>query len=352
MFCRRKIHYLQNTIIVGAGDVGQNLARKLLHHPEYGLNLVGFVDSSPKDRAEDIGHLRLLGDLDDLTHVVDLLDVERVIIAFTGDRHEQLLTSITPLREQDVQIDIVPRLFDDLGPSISIHAIEGIPLISLPPTRLSRSSLFVKRALDLAIAGSALLVLSPALAIVAAILKVDSRGPVFYRHPRVGRRGANFRLVKFRTMRLDMCRGEEYGGTQAETAFERLMSDPARREEFRATYKLRDDPRVTRFGRWLRRTSVDELPQLWNVLRGDISLVGPRALTSDELTQYYGDAARMLLEIKPGVTGYWQINGRSDLDYVDRVRLDLAYIGGWTLGLDLMILAKTLRVIAGRRGAL
>jgi exopolysaccharide biosynthesis polyprenyl glycosylphosphotransferase len=351
VFCRRQIHYLQNTVIVGAGDVGQSLARKLLKHPEYGLNLVGFIDSNPRERDEDLRYLTLLGDLDDLNDIVEFLDVERVIVAFTGDHHEQLRRNIAPLRAMDVRIDIVPRLFDNLNPSVSIHTVEGIPLLSLPPTRLSQSSLLIKRALDLTIAGVVALALSPVFLSAAIAVKLSSRGPIFYRHARIGRRGREFRLVKFRTMQLEMCRGEAYGGTRAEDAFAELMADPVRSAEFQTTYKLRDDPRVTRVGALLRRTSIDELPQLWNVLRGDISLVGPRALTGDELEQYYGDKTPLLLEIKPGITGYWQINGRSDLAYSDRVRLDLAYVGGWSVGLDLLILAKTLRVIVGRRGA-
>jgi exopolysaccharide biosynthesis polyprenyl glycosylphosphotransferase len=350
-YCRRHISYLQNTIIIGAGDAGQALARKLLNHPEYGLNLVGFVDSNPKERGCGLAHLTVLGDLNDLVTVVGLLDVERVIVAFTNDPHEELLSSIRSLREKDIQIDIVPRLFDNLGPSISIHAIEGIPLVSLPPTRLPISSMFVKRGLDIVVSAMLLVALSPLLVLVAVVVRLSSAGPVFYRHTRVGRSSEPLRLLKFRTMYIDACRGEDYGGDRAEDEFARLMADSRLRDEFERTFKLQDDPRVTRVGSFLRRTSLDELPQLWNVLLGDISLVGPRALTAEELERYYGSAASSILVVRPGVTGYWQINGRSSLQYEDRVRLDLAYIGGWSLALDLTILAKTFRVLVARRGA-
>jgi exopolysaccharide biosynthesis polyprenyl glycosylphosphotransferase len=351
-YCRRQIEYLQNTIIVGAGHVGQTIAQKLLKHPEYGLNLVGFIDSHPKERLQDLRHLTVLGDLADLAHVVRLLDVERVIIAFTNDSHEELLQVTGDLRPLDVQIDIVPRLFDKLGPSIAIHSIEGLPLVGLPPNRLPRSSTLVKRSLDVIVATLGLLVLSPLLLVVAVGVKLSSDGPVLYRHWRVGQGGKPFQLIKFRTMHLASCRGADYGGESAEIEFARLMADPVRSAEFQAMFKLQDDPRVTWLGRFLRRTSIDELPQLLNVLRGDISLVGPRALTEEELERYYGDSARDLLAIRPGVTGYWQINGRSDLAYEDRVRLDMAYIGGWSLGLDFLIMARTLRVILGRGGAI
>ncbi|MDX6452113.1 MAG: hypothetical protein QOH16_2162 [Gaiellaceae bacterium] len=350
-YCRRNISYLQNTIIVGAGDMGQTLARKLLKHSEYGLNLVGFVDTRPKERGHDLGHLTILGGLEDLESLIELLDVERVIVAFTSDGHQDMLASIDRMRAKEVQIDIVPRLFDNLGPSVSIHSVEGIPLISLPPMRIPRSSLLIKRTVDVVSASIALALLLPVFIAIAVAIKLNSRGPVFYRHDRVGRRGSALRLLKFRTMYTAACRGDEYGGARAEEEFAKLMSDPLRRVEFETTFKLQDDPRVTRLGRMLRRSSLDELPQLWNVLRGDISLVGPRALTTDELDRYYGPAASTLLEVRPGITGYWQINGRSQLAYEDRVRLDLAYLDGWSLGLDFLILARTVRVLVSRDGA-
>jgi exopolysaccharide production protein ExoY len=151
-------------------------------------------------------------------------------------------------------------------------------------------------------------------------------------------------------MRLDACRGERYGGEQAESVFTGLMDDPRLAKEFLESYKIADDPRVTRVGKLLRRTSLDELPQLFNVLRGDVSLVGPRAITVLELDRY-GDRVDDLLGVRPGLTGYWQINGRSRLSYEDRVRLDLSYIAGWSLNLDLSILAKTARVLVSTRGA-
>jgi undecaprenyl-phosphate galactose phosphotransferase len=151
-------------------------------------------------------------------------------------------------------------------------------------------------------------------------------------------------------MRTEYCVGPRYGGDAAERELERLMEDPERAEEFRASHKFSDDPRVTRIGGFLRKTSLDELPQLINVLKGDLSLVGPRPITSEELLRY-GPSAEELLSVRPGVTGYWQINGRSSLDYDERIRLDLAYVSGRSLRLDLEILAKTARVVLARGGA-
>jgi exopolysaccharide biosynthesis polyprenyl glycosylphosphotransferase len=350
-YCRRRIQYLQNTIIVGAGEVGQTIARKVLHHPEYGINLVGFVDGRPKVRTDDLEHLTILGDMDDVEALVELLDVERVIIAFSAGSHPAELALIRRLRGQDLQIDIVPRLFDTLGPNVNLHELEGIALIGLPPAKLSTSSAAVKRVVDMAVAALALLVLTPAILLVALAIKCESKGPVFYRHRRLGRAGRPLALLKFRTMHLAYCRGADYGGETAEIEFEKLLADPVRRQEFERSYKLQHDPRVTRVGRLLRRTSIDELPQLFNVLTGKLSLVGPRALTDEEIDQYYGVDRGLLLGIRPGLTGYWQINGRSQLAYEDRVRLDLAYISGWSPSLDFLILMKTIRVLVSGRGA-
>jgi exopolysaccharide biosynthesis polyprenyl glycosylphosphotransferase len=350
-YCRRQINYLQNTIIVGAGEVGQVIARKLLNHPEYGINLVGFVDRQPKDRREDLDHLTLMGTPERLPALVRLFDIERVIIAFSGDPHEQTLDLIRSMKDLDVQIDIVPRLFELVGPNVGFHMIEGLPLIGLPPLHLSRSSRLLKRVLDIVLSAIGLVLAAPILVAAAAAVKVDSRGPIFYRHRRLGLGGKPIDVIKFRTMRLDACRGERYGGEGAEHQFAALLADSVRAAEFTASYKFEGDPRVTRIGGILRKFSIDELPQLLNVLKGDLSLVGPRPITQDEIGRY-AEFADSLLNIRPGVTGYWQINGRSSLSYEDRVRLDLSYIRSWSLGLDLTILGKTLRVLVSRNGAL
>jgi len=347
---RRNVSYLQNAVIVGAGDVGQLIARKILQHPEYGINLVGFVDAQPKERHEGLGHLALLGGTERLAAIVRLFDVERVIIAFSNASHEETLALLRSLKDLDIQIDIVPRLFETVGPNVGVHMIEGLPLVGIPPLRLSTSSALLKRTMDLLFAGLGLLILSPVLIAIAIAVKLDSQGPVFYRHERIGRRQRRIEVIKFRTMKLEACRGERYGGKAAEDRFRELMNDPARAREFGESYKLMDDPRTTRVGRFLRHTSLDELPQLLNVVKGDLSLVGPRAITEDELVRY-GDRAADLLEVRPGVTGYWQINGRSRLSYDDRVRLDVSYITNWSPRLDFEILAKTMRVLLSRRGA-
>jgi exopolysaccharide biosynthesis polyprenyl glycosylphosphotransferase len=198
----------------------------------------------------------------------------------------------------------------------------------------------VKRLIDVLLAGLGVVILSPLLLALAGLVKLTSRGPVLFGHRRLGEGGKRIRIYKFRSMAVD-----------AEARLQGMLAaDASLRAEYEATYKLRDDPRITPLGRWLRRTSLDELPQLFNVVRGDLSLVGPRPIVPDEIAKY-GPAAAAILRVRPGVTGLWQVSGRSDLDYAERVRLDMDYITHWSLWLDLRILAATVPAVLRRRGA-
>jgi exopolysaccharide biosynthesis polyprenyl glycosylphosphotransferase len=331
-FCRRRITYLQNAVIVGAGDVGQVVARKLLLHPEYGINLVGFVDVEPKDRRDDLEHLTLLGSPERLPAIVRLFDIERVVIAFSNESHEQTLALIRSLSELNVQVDIVPRFFEIVGPGVDLHTIEGVPLIGLPPLRLSRSSRLLKRAVDLLVSVSALIALGPIFALIAVRIKMDSPGPVFFRQTRVGVGDKTFQIYKFRTMGAD---ADERKGEVAHLNIHAANGGDGR------MFKVPDDPRTTNFGRFLRRYSLDELPQLLNVLIGDMSLVGPRPLIIDEDKQVT-EWARRRLFVKPGITGLWQVLGRSDIPFEEMTRLDYLYVINWSLGSDLSLMLKTL----------
>jgi exopolysaccharide biosynthesis polyprenyl glycosylphosphotransferase len=347
----RRLGFVQNVVIVGAGDVGQLVASKMIGRPGSRLNLVGFVDDDPRPLQDGLEHLALLGPTERLPALIELLDVDRVMIAFSRATNDQMVSLIRGLKDYDVQVDIVPRLFDSFGTRASLHMVEGLPLVGLPALRLSRPALAVKRSMDIFISGAALLGLSPLLLVTALLIRRDSPGPVFYRHNRVGQDGEKVGVFKFRTMHVEFCRGSGYGGDRAEAAFAALMADPELRQEFETNFKLERDPRVTRIGAFLRRTSIDELPQLLNVLRGDLSLVGPRPVTEEELPRYGGESTT-LLNAKPGLTGFWQISGRSDTTYDERVRLDLAYVTGWSLKSDMSILVKTFRkVFLHRQGA-
>jgi exopolysaccharide biosynthesis polyprenyl glycosylphosphotransferase len=336
---RRNVAYLQNTVIVGAGEIGQLIAKKVLQHPEYGINLVGFVDSQPKERREGLAHLALLGSPDRLAAIIRLLDVERVIIAFSNESHERTLDLIRSVKDLDVQIDIVPRFFDLVGPGVGIHSIEGIPLVSLPPLRLSRSSHLLKRATDVALTLVGLTALAPVFALIAVAIKLDSRGPVFFRQTRMGCGDRTFRIFKFRSMVADA---------------DQLKDDVAHLNKHLVPggdprmFKIEDDPRLTKVGRILRRFSVDELPQLLNVVAGHMSLVGPRPLILDE-DKYVDAWARRRLDLRPGITGMWQVLGRDDIGFEEMVKFDYLYVTNWSIGADLRLLLKTIPIAV--RGA-
>jgi exopolysaccharide biosynthesis polyprenyl glycosylphosphotransferase len=357
---RRHHGYVQRAIVVGAGDVGRLLASKLEAHPEYGIEFVGFVEPS-FDGVPPAGPLdEVLGALGDAERVVTSLGIDRAFIAFSLASDREVADAARRLEDLGVQVDIVPRLYDLVGPRADFHTVEGLPMVGLPDCRPSRGIVAAKRAFDVVVAGVGLLVVSPILAVIALRVRADSPGPILYRGQRCGAGGQRFELLKFRTMPTHLCRGEEYGGPAAEAAFAALMADPSLRAEFERSHKLRADPRVTRFGSWLRRSSLDELPQLVNVLRGDMTLVGPRAITTDEWAQMSPerrDPERgpqpywKIGGLRPGVTGWWQIHGRSDAVFEERVRLDATYASSRSLRLDLLILARTIRIVFSRAGS-
>jgi exopolysaccharide biosynthesis polyprenyl glycosylphosphotransferase len=340
-FCRRRITYLQNAVIVGAGDVGQLVARKLLQHPEYGINLVGFLDVEPKERRSDLEHLTLLGPPDRLPGVVRAFDVERVLIAFSNESHEETLQLIRSVKDMNVQVDIVPRLFEVVGPGMCIHTVEGIPLMGLPPLRLSRSSRLLKRTVDIALSAVSLVALAPLFAFIAVRIKLDSSGPVFFRQTRVGIGDTTFEIYKFRTMTVGA--DEQKSELAHLNIHARPGGDPR-------MFKVVDDPRTTKFGRFLRRYSLDELPQLINVLKGEMSLVGPRPLIVDE-DRHVSEWARKRVHLKPGITGLWQVLGRSEIPFEEMTKLDYIYVTNWSLGGDFIILLRTLPAVFRSRRA-
>jgi exopolysaccharide biosynthesis polyprenyl glycosylphosphotransferase len=332
---KHSVVYLQNTVIVGAGDVGQAIAHKFLQHPEYGINVVGFVDSMPKERRDDLQHLALIGGPDDLPVLIKLLDVERVVIAFSNERHEDVLALARRLRELNVQIDIVPRLFDMIGPGVEVHSVEGMPLVGLSTLRLARSSRWVKRVVDFVVSAALLALLAPFFLLVAVAIKLDSEGPVFFRQLRTGEGGDPFRMFKFRTMVRDAdVRKNEVAHLNRHLA----PGGDAR------MFKILDDPRVTRVGRVLRKYFVDELPQLLNVLAGDMSLIGPRPLIPEEAS-HVDSWGRRRLDLKPGMTGVWQVLGRSEIPFEEMVKLDYHYVTTWSLAGDLRLLLQTIPLV-------
>jgi exopolysaccharide biosynthesis polyprenyl glycosylphosphotransferase len=340
--CRRSATFVQNTVIVGAGDVGQLIARKIFQHPEYGLNVVGFVDPRPKARRGDLGDLTVGDNPERLPEIVQQLDIERVVIAFSNEPHDELLELIRSLRDLDVQIDLVPRLFEAVGPRVGMHTIEGLPLVGLPPARLSPSSRLLKRTLDLVVACVALAVTAPLLALIVLLVRRDSPGPAFFRQKRLGQGMREFQLLKFRTMRTDV-------DDAAHRAYiESTMSSKAEAGT-NGLYKLEREEALTRVGRWLRKTSLDELPQLVNVVRGEMSLVGPRPCLAYETEHFRPHHFERFL-VPAGITGLWQVTARASSSFGEALDMDVSYARGWTLGLDLRLLAMTpLAVLRQRR---
>jgi exopolysaccharide biosynthesis polyprenyl glycosylphosphotransferase len=335
---RRRAAYVQNVIVVGSGDVARLVESKIRKHPEYRLRVVGFVDRFGVSRNGK-AQVDVIGATRDLPELARKHSAHRVVIAFSDESDEQTLDVIRAMQGTNVQIDIVPRMFEVLGPSAQLHTIEGIPLVGLPIPDLSRSSRFLKRGLDLFGAIFGLILLAPLFAIVAIWVKLDSPGPVFFRQVRMGAGERAFRVFKFRTMVQD---AETLKGEVAHLNMH-LGDDPR-------MFKVPSDPRVTRPGALLRRTRIDELPQLFNVLSGEMSLVGPRPLILDE-DQYVETWARRRLKLKPGITGLWQVLGASDIPFDEMTKLDYVYVTNWSLRQDLRLILLTLPSLARARAA-
>jgi exopolysaccharide biosynthesis polyprenyl glycosylphosphotransferase len=325
----------ERVLIVGSGSVAQLLASKLAKHPEYRVDLVGHVDQAwwhddaPADAPPLVGHV------EDFERICEELEVERVVIAFSPLSHEDLLGIVRTAKELNLKVTVVPRLFEGIGDAVEIEQVEGLTLLGLRGLSRTKSSLRLKRALDVIVAGSALALLAPVLLAIAAAVKTTSRGPVLFRQRRIGRGNHPFRMLKFRTM---------YDG--ADQAKAELMH---LNEAIGPMFKIADDPRVTRVGRVLRRYSLDELPQLWNVLRGEMSLVGPRPLVPHEAEHVIG-RHRARIDLVPGVTGPWQVMGRTELPFAEMVKLDYLYVAEWSLWNDIKLLLRTAVVVVEGSG--
>jgi exopolysaccharide biosynthesis polyprenyl glycosylphosphotransferase len=325
--------YVQNTVIVGADEVGQLVARKLLLHREFGIKLLGFVNDRPAELRPDLGDLCILGTVDDLPEITRRHQVERVVFAFPEGSHDRLVHHVRTLRDSGVQVDIVPRLYEAIGPKHDVHTIEGVPLLGLAPVKLPRSSRMIKRSLDIAGATVGLVLTAPLFALAAFPIKIDSRGPVFFRQIRLGKDMREFTLFKFRTMRVDVDESKH------RDYIAQTMSASATVGE-NGCYKLERTDEITRVGRWLRKTSLDELPQLWNVLKGEMSLVGPRPCLPYEL-EFFAPHQLDRFLVPAGLTGLWQVSARANSTFGEALDLDVLYAQSWSLGLDVSLMART-----------
>ncbi len=324
----------ERVLILGAGNTGQVLAERIRTGGS-GVEVVGFVDDEPLPLRAAIRDIPVLPESRGLNAAIAATGATRLVLAFSQSPSHEVLEAIRTSEFGRLPISIVPRYYEITPAHSTLSEINGIPLVDLRSAQLSRGARSLKRALDLAVAGGSLIILAPVFLVVAAAVAIDSRGPIFFRQERLGSNGRPFRILKFRTMvadaesrRMDMAHLNEMEG-----------SGPL--------FKMKHDPRVTRTGRFLRSTSLDELPQLLNVVGGSMSLVGPRPFVTHEAVQIDGWGRRRL-DIKPGITGLWQVRGRNDVPFEEMVRLDYMYVTSWSVWWDVRLMLQTIpRVLSG-----
>jgi exopolysaccharide biosynthesis polyprenyl glycosylphosphotransferase len=339
---RRWDDYAQSAVIVGAGEVGQLVARKLLRHPEYGIDLVGFVDIAPEQRRPDTADVPILGEVDDLASIVRTLGVNRVILAFSRQDDQKTMAQVRQLMALNVHVDVVPRMFEMIGPNAGLPHVEGIPLVSISPPERSTASRRIKRAIDVAGASVALLVTSPVFLWAAWRIPRESPGSVFYRQTRLGANMQEFTMLKFRTMIDDADESLHH-------AYVEQSMNGHHTPDAGHLYKLDRRDVVTPTGRWLRKTSLDELPQLINVLQGTMSLVGPRPCLAYE-TEYFAPHHYQRFLAPAGITGLWQVTARAHASFAEALEMDVVYVRDWSLALDLSLILRTpIEVLRQRR---
>ena len=324
-YAREQPWYVQNALVVGPPDQTATIIRRIDRHPEWRIHATAHNET--EHDASVIADVRRLG-------------VDRVMLAPALSDTRRRATLVGKLGDLGVHVDLIPSWSDTVGARLELHQIEGMPLLTVPRPRMGRSSLRLKRMLDLAASSVALVLLAPLIAVLAVAIKLDTPGPVFFRQRRIGRGDQPFELLKFRSMCANADRDKEtvaalniHGGGTATGMF-----------------KIRGDPRVTRVGAFLRRYSLDELPQIINIVRGEMSFVGPRPLIESEDRQVEGRYRRRL-GITPGLTGLWQANGRSEIPFDEMMGLDYVYAMNWSLWGDVKLLMRTVWAFLRGRGA-
>ncbi|MHB1416957.1 MAG: sugar transferase [Chloroflexota bacterium] len=334
---RRRGRLVTSALIVGVNEEARALAEQLSADASSGMRILGLVGGASGGELETPDTVPVVGTVADLEHLVSELGVGEIVVATTALSREELLDLYRTFGPREgVEIRMSSGLFEILTTGMRVQEISCVPLMTPQRVRINGLDAVLKVLLDYTGAFLGLVILSPVMLIVALLVKVDSPGPLFHRRRVLGRGGKHFNALKFRTMVTD--------------ADALLAADESLRKAFEEGYKLRVDPRVTTLGRILRRTSLDEIPQLFNVLRGEMSLVGPRMIAPEEAFRY-GKWRLNLLTVKPGITGPWQVHGRSDIPYEERVRLSMQYIRNYSIWLDLEILLRTVRVVWHAEGA-
>lgn len=340
---------VHRALIVGSGELAQRIAADLA--PAWsGYRLLGCIDHA-RGAMKRMKGLAVYASFEEAQAALGPGErIDELIQADSALDPDEILNMVNYATNHQITYRFVPNQFGLYASNSALGSLAGIPMIEIRLTPLDGWGRIAKRVFDLLGAAAAIVVLAPVFLIIALIIKLkEPSDPFLYRHRRLSRNGEVVFVLKFRTMLWKWCVGPGRRYKTAQAAF-RAMGRPELVEEFEQSQKVDNDPRVTAFGRWLRRTSLDELPQLFNVLRGDMSLVGPRPIIPAELERY-GERGASFLALKPGITGLWQISGRSDISYEDRVKLDIYYVENWSLLLDTKILLKTTLAVLKGRGA-
>ncbi|MEA3493232.1 MAG: undecaprenyl-phosphate glucose phosphotransferase [Candidatus Margulisiibacteriota bacterium] len=326
----------KNLLILGAGEMGQLLALKVTQDKSLGYRVFGYLDDNPEKQGKEYNGYSVLGGIDKVVETVKNNKIEEVIIASTRISINKVLDVITECERYGVEFKIVPGILELIASRLDVDEIGGVPLLTVSEIQLKGLNAFLKRTTDVSFSFLGILALSPFFLLFALLVKTTSRGPVFFMQERVGLDGKMFKMFKFRSMVQD-----------AEQLFPQL--EPLSEAEG-YLFKMKDDPRITPLGKFMRRWSIDEYPQLFNVLLGQMSLVGPRPPLPREVKNY-SVWHKKRLRVRPGITGLWQVSGRSLLPFEDMVRLDIYYIENWSLWLDLKILLRTALVVFLGSGA-
>jgi Undecaprenyl-phosphate glucose phosphotransferase len=319
---RLRGHNLQRILVVGAGTLGQETAQKLLAHRELGFEVVGYLDDDPAKQGRSLAGPPVLGPISDIERVLGERRIDSVWVALPLEAHQKMMMVLQAVGRECVDVKLVPDVLQYATLKATLEDLDGTPVINLSQPPLQGWKSLVKRSMDVGLAGGGLVALSPFLPLVAAAIWLEDRGPIFYRQERMGLDGRPFMILKFRSMRVD-----------AETS-----SGPV--------WAIRNDPRRTWVGSWLRRWSLDELPQLWNVLTGDMSIVGPRPERPTFVKEFKHKVPQYMVRhrVKSGITGWAQVHGwRGNTSIRKRIEYDLYYIENWSLKLDFKILWMTVR---------
>lgn len=327
---------VRRVLLIGAGDVGRMVMRTLAARPDYGWKLIGFLDDNPAKSRTDVGRFKALGPVDKAPEVMAAYNIQSVIICLPWQTHRTIQRLLRECEQMKVDAYVVPDLFQLTKNQMKVHELNGIPLISTRDISIQGWNLVFKRTFDLIVGSLMALLALPLLVVIAVAIRLDTPGPILFKQVRVGKNGKEFVCYKFRSM--------------VDNADELRSQLADLNESTGPLFKIRNDPRLTRVGRFIRRYSLDELPQLYNVLRGEMSLIGPRPNLPEEVVQYQ-EWMKKRLSVSPGLTGLWQVSGRSDLTFDEMVLLDIYYVENWSIGLDISILLRSAPAVLRATGA-